>query len=376
MRISVIVSLLFAVDIGWADWPTYHGEPDLKGVVDARLSDGLEPAWQYNAVGEVYSTPVSDGDHIYFSARKGQLIALDLKGSEVWKKTFTRTNDAGQDMPVRFEAPLVCAEGLVLAGSTRGTLIVLDAKNGAEKWRYETAGIITGSPNVVRQAAPAVLASVVILDQSEGSLHGLDMANGKLLWKSEGVERCDGAPGIGGGRIVFGSCLAALHVYSNEGTHLKDVEVGGDGQIAGGVAVDGNLAFAGARDGSLICADLEGGDIVWSSDESEDQTFSTPAVTSNMVVYSSDNGFVYAVDRKDGKTLWKFDAGGLPTSPVVATDKVVVSADGILFLLSLDDGRKFWSKNVSDEITSPALIGGMVVVGADDGTVSAFRNKE
>lgn len=273
-------------------------------------------------------------------------------------------------MPVRFEAPLACGGGMVLAGTTQGTLHALDAATGAEKWSYETDGIMIGSPNLMEPQ------KLVLLDQNEGALHCLDLPTGKCLWKTEGVERCDGSPGIGNGRIVFGSCLAALHLYSADGKHLKDIEVGGDGQIAGGVAVDGSSAFAGTRDGSLVCADLEAGDILWSSDESEDQTFSTPAVTTNNVIYSSDNGFVYAVSLEDGELLWKFDTGGLPSSPVVAGDTVAVSGDGVLYLLGLTDGRKLWSKEVSDEITSPAIIGGMLVVGADDGTVSAFGRKE
>jgi outer membrane protein assembly factor BamB len=316
-----------------ADWPTYHGAPDLRGVSSAMLPDVPELLWRYNAGSDVDSTPVSDGDRIFFSSKKGMVVALDLKGSEVWKKTFTRMNDAGQEMPLRFEAPLACGGGLVFAGSTRGTLFALDA----------------GTANLLGT-------NVVLIDQSEGALHCVDAQTGKLVWKTEGVERCDGSAGIGNGKIVFGSCLAALHVFDVDGQHVKDIEVGGDGQIAGGVAVDGPLAFA----------------IVWSSDESVEQTFSTPAVLDKLVVYASDNGYVYAVDRADGKLAWKFDTVGMPYSPAVAGDKVVASADGKLFLLKLDDGTKIWSKEISDEITGPAIINGMIVIGADDGTVSAF----
>jgi outer membrane protein assembly factor BamB len=211
------------------------------------------------------------------------------------------------------------------------------------------------------------------MDQSEGVLHGLDLKTGKPLWKAEGLERCDGSPGVGGGRIVFGSCLAALHVYSTNGTHLRNIELGGEAQVAGGVTVVGDRIFAGARDGSLVCADAKTGEVIWTSEESDDQTFTTPAVTTNRVVYASDNGKVYAVERKTGHLIWAFDTDGIPTSPVVAKDKVVVSADGILFLLDLTTGKKYWSKEISDEITAPALIAGKMVVGADDGTLTALK---
>jgi len=403
LRLPIAVALLAVIpDVLFAEWPTYHGGTGLTGFSATPLSDQPTLLWRFNAGGAVDSTPVSDGERIFFSARKGQVVALDLKGTSLWKKSFTRINSAGQEMPLRFDAPLVCADDLVFAGTSRGTLLALNAATGAEHWRYETDGIFIGSPNLIRcgtesdrkdaktqsednlrdcssalqpldTSGRSKNSAVIVLDQSEGALHCIDMKTGERLWKTEGVERCDGSPGVGAGRIVFGSCLSALHVYSAaDGMHLQDIEIGADAQVAGGVAVDGNFAFAGARDGSLLCADLEQGELVWSSHESEDQTFSTPVVTSNRVVYSSDDGVVYTVNRKDGDRIWKFDTGGLPTSPVVAKDTVVVSADGLLFLLNLAEGTKIWSTEISDEITSPALVNGMMIIGADDGTVSAF----
>ncbi len=363
IRFAMFAILLATNALG--DWPTYHGDATLKGVSAAALPAEPTLVWRFNAGGAVYNTPVSDGRRIYFAAKKGQLIALDSQGSRVWKNEFTRKNGAGEATPLRFEAPLLAANGLVVAAATSGALHALDGKSGEPKWSVETDGIFLGSPNLAGDA-------LVMLDQSAGALIGIDLQNGKQRWKTEGVERCDGSPGVGDGRIVFGSCLAALHVYAADGKHLRDIEVGGDGQIAGGVVVDGASAFAGARDGALVRADLEKGDIVWACEESEQQSFGTPAVTDELVIYSSDDGFVRAVKKSDGALVWQFETEGYPTSPVVADDKVVVSADGVLYLLALADGTKSWSKEISDEITSPAIIDGLIVVGADDGTVSAW----
>jgi outer membrane protein assembly factor BamB len=393
----VFLSMVLLVGSVYGAWPTYHGEPDLRGVSEMKLSGQLELAWRYHAGGEIYGTPVSDGERIFVSAKKGRVLAISLKGELLWEQQFTRKNDAGKEMPLRFEAPLVCADGMVFAGSTRGSLIALDAANGEEQWRYETEGIIIGSPNFIfdredaktqrvlgshGQDSRGVLASsrskypvaVVVLDQGEGALHCIDVKDGKRIWKTEGVERCDGAPGVGDEVIAFGSCLAKLHIYDHTGAHLKDIEVGGEAQIAGGVALDGNRAYAGVRDGGMLCFDLDKGDVVWSSDESDDQTFSTPAVTETMVIYSSDNGWVYGVDKQDGSTLWHHDTnGGQPTSPVVASEQVIFSADGVLYVLNLKTGQLAWSKEISDEITTPALVQDLVIVGADDGTVSSWH---
>lgn len=346
-------------------WPTYHGDASLSGMSKAELPATLTLRWRHDAGGAVYGTPISDGERIFFSAKGGRVTALDLNGSRLWTNSFTYTNDAGQEKPVRIEAPLVCAQGMVVVGTVRGVVHAVDAATGSKKWNYDSEGIIVGSPNVDGD-------TLILLDQSEGSLHALDLLTGKLLWKTEPIERCDGVPGIGKKHIVFGSCLAAFHVYSRDGKQRKDIEVGGDGQIAGGVAVLGTLAFAGTRDGSMLCVDLETGDLLWSSDESEEQTFSTPAVTDDRVIYASDDGFIYSVERDDGTLVWKFDTQGMPYSPVVAGGKVVAVADGYLFLINQKDGKELWSKEVSDDITSAAVVENMIVVGTDEGSVTAW----
>ncbi|MBN2703420.1 MAG: PQQ-binding-like beta-propeller repeat protein [Pontiellaceae bacterium] len=348
-------------------WPTYHGGPDLQGSVDTTVPDKPERVWSCNTSGSIENTPVSDGERIFVSPGKGRIVAVSLKGEKVWEKTFVRTNDAGDETPFRFDGPFLCHQGLLLAGSSRGILLALDAATGDEKWRLDIDGILLGSPNAVDEK------HVVVLDQGSGALHCIDIETGKLAWTTEGVERCDGSPGIGNGFAVFGSCLAALHVYNaTDGKHLRNIEMGDDGQIAGGVAMDGNQAFFGTLDGRLICANLNEGTMVWTSKESDDQTFSTPAVGKDSVVYTSDNGFVYAVDRTLGRTQWKYDTGGYPTSPVIAGDKVVLAADGALIVLKLEDGALLSKQSISDEITSPAIVGDLVIVGADDGTISAW----
>lgn len=351
-------------------WPTYHGGADLRGFSAAEFPEKPTRLWSYNTTGTVESTPVSDGERIFVTAGKGRIIALSLEGEKRWEKTFTRTTDTNEEKPLRFDAPMLCHDGVVFAGASRGILLALDAETGDEKWRIDMGGILLGSPNLIDDT------HLVLLDQGSGALHAIALDSGKISWTTEGVERCDGSPGVGNDQIAFGSCLAALHIYSaTNGTHLRNIEVGADGEIAGGVAIDGKQAFFGTRDGRLICANLEKGTVVWTADEATDQAFSTPALSEKRVVYSSDDGFVYAVDRKIGRTIWKYDTSGYPTSPVIAGDKVLVSADGELLILKLADGALLSQKAISDEITSPAIVKTFAVVGADDGTVSAWGSE-
>ncbi len=89
-------------------------------------------------------------------------------------------------------------------------------------------------------------------------------------------------------------------------------------------------------------------------------------------MFGSLDDYVYALDLATGKTVWRFETPGEPSSPVIAGDAVLFSAEGTLYMLRLGDGEVLWSYEVSDTISAPALIWGMVVVGGEDGTVTAF----
>ena len=82
-------------------------------------------------------------------------------------------------------------------------------------------------------------------NQGYGVLHALDFATGQTQWKTEGVERCDGSAAVNNDVVVFGSCAAALHVYSTlDGSLLRELDLEGDSQVAGGVALVGDSVFA------------------------------------------------------------------------------------------------------------------------------------
>lgn len=359
-------------------WNTYHGGFSLRGVADTALPETLEPAWRFMAGAPVFTTPVAGDGRIYFANTKGRLFAVDAQGDEIWSRTLPReARHEWSPTEQEFDAPLTFYDGVLLAGSADGIVFALDAASGEVLWETDIDGAIMGIVNVVPAGAgndAEAGARVYVIEQSYGILHCLDFQTGEMLWQSEPVDRCDGSPGVGDGVAVFGSCAAALHIFSsNTGDRLHDVALGGDSEVAGGVAVVDGAAYAGSRSGKLVKADVRDGTIVWANTDCDDEAFSTPAVSDEWVVFGCAGGTVHALDRDTGQTRWTFGARGTVASPVIAGDKVVASANGVLFLLALDDGRELWSYDVSDEITAPAVVGRMVLTGSSDGTVAAFR---
>ncbi|HOF39636.1 MAG TPA: PQQ-binding-like beta-propeller repeat protein [Candidatus Hydrogenedentes bacterium] len=361
-----------------ASWNTYHGGFSLSGVAEASLPEELTPAWRFMAGASVITTPVAGAGRIYFANTRGTVFAVDTDGVELWSTSMPRaTVDQWSPKYQQIDAPLTYFRETVLAGSLDGILFALDAGSGAVKWQADLEGTILGAANIAlvdSGEGSAASARVYVIEQGSGVLHCLDFETGQAVWQSIGVERCDGSPGIGGEAVVFGSCAAALHIFSSQtGERLRDIPVGNDSQVAGGVAVLGDEVYSGSRSGLVLRAAASTGAVVWRNTDCTAEVFTTPAVCEHRVIFGCADGDIHGLERESGTPVWTVETGGMATSPVIARDKVVVGSRGTLLLLRLDGGEKLWSHEVSDEITAPAVYDGLVIVGCDDGTVAAFR---
>ncbi len=348
--------------IGVDRWPTYHGDFDLDGVAHASVPDRPAVAWRFLAGREVSYPPVAAGGFIHFLTDRGEMITVDLEGKEKWRAKLEKDE---------FSSPPIVTDGSVVAGSLYGKLFAFEAASGEKRWEYDTLGNVQGSPGRVDLGDGRV--GIVINSQSDGVLHCVDLATGKKAWVTEPIDRCDGSLSVSDGRIAMGSCASALHVFEiGAAAKTADIEIGGDNQVAGGVAFDGAIAYAGTRSGGLVAADVAEKKILWVNSDARGETFTTPAIGEKVVVFGSDDGRVYALDRKTGKQVWAYEADDTPSSPVIAGNRVVVTAGGSLILLDFADGSQVFTTEISDWTTAPSIVGGLILIGADDGTLTAF----
>ena len=55
---------------------------------------------------------------------------------------------------------------------------------------------------------------------------------------------------------------------------------------------------------------------------------SSPVVVGDRVFFGSQDGRIYGLDRKSGKEVWRYDAGGkVLASPAVADGKLVICSE-------------------------------------------------
>lgn len=356
-------------------WPTYHGGSGLTGVSQTPVPlEGLGQTWRFKTDSGVEYTPVVGDDRIYFTSAKGTIYAVSMQGSELWQRTLSAKQPDGTEGIAKFSTPTLYVNGTVLLGTFDQKLHALDAADGKPRWTYDAEGPIQGTPNWAVGGNGEY--RVILIRQSDGAIHCVELDSGKRAWLAEGPRRCDGSPSVDSGLIAFGSCAATIHIRSaTDGSRKDDIVLEPGNEVAGGVAIEGNNIFTGSRSGKFFCIDIKEQSLRWTNEEIRVELFTTPAVAGTRVVFAA-AGLICCANRADGKTLWKAELkGGRLGSPVIAGTRVVVSAGGTLHILKLEDGEKLWSQELANALTSPAIAGGQILVGADDGYVFALGGK-
>jgi outer membrane protein assembly factor BamB len=342
--------------------------------------------WSHTAPGNglIASTPLAADDRVYvatahpggvFGKPFGKLYCLGRDRHEVvW------TFDDGGAMKQAFSSPCL-ADGKLYVGEgfhqdADCKLYCVDAATGQKLWDFST-----GSHT---ESSPCVAAGKVFFGAGDDGVYCLDAATGKEVWHFQDGVHVDASPAVVEGRVYLGSgvgdayqklqlfCLDAATgaaVWRREADLPSWAEpTVSRGQVFFGLG-NGNFLFSDATKpaGALLCVDAATGKPAWRYDV-PDGVLTKPAVDFQRVAFGARDGHCYALDRSDGKLLWKHDLG----SPVVASPTpapcpccagtaalYVASSTGQLECLDPATGEKRWAYDIegapAQVLASPAL---------------------
>lgn len=289
------------------------------------------------------STPVVSGGKIVALGATGILSCLDAKnGSLVWKK-----DPFPGVVPMFFTAmsPVV-VNGLCIAhlgGAGNGALIAYELETGNEKWRWDGEGPDYGSPVLFE-----VEGSKQVVTPTEKSIIGVDVKDGKLLWKVPFIpeRRAYNAatPVVEGNRIIYSGAGRGTHAIEidKSGNEFKvkklwsnpDASVQFSSQV-----LKNDLLFGYSSSGNLFCLDAGTGETAWSDTVKHDRSgfaalldvgpaiLALPSSSELIVIKPVGNGY---------SELGKISVAGLPTyaHPVFSGSRVFIRDEKTVALLT------------------------------------------
>lgn len=273
----------------------------------------------------------------YAANAQGKLVCFDLTtGSVIW------SNEYG----LAFSNSPVIKGSTLFIGTLQGELVAVNVEQGKLLWKQQLSSEVL---------APAAAADeIVVVKTVDGSVTALSILDGKPLWiQTKSVPaltlRGQSAPVISNDIVVFASDSGDVSALTlSNGTELWTRSVAipqGGTELARMIDIDAtpvvydDTIFVVAYQGRLAALNLHSGRINWVREMS---THTGLTVDAYRLYMSDSEGFVWALDRKNGATLWKQDQlhRRNVTAPVLQGGYVAVADfNGFVHWLGREDGR-------------------------------------
>ncbi len=317
--------------------------------VSDKLASGRVNDWPYQGV---CSSPLVEGNRLYYVTNRAELVALDTQGFRDGKNDgpFTDEKLKGEhDADIVWKFDMMEEVGTQphnMANSSPviyGDLIYVSTSNGQDESHV----------NIPSPKAPAIIA--------------VNKNTGKLVWEDNSVFD----------RILHGQWSSPT--VGTIGGVVQVIHAQGDGWIRGYEALTGKKLWE---------FDTNPKDSVWPKTRNE--LISTPVVYEDRVYIANGQdpehgegvGHMYCIDAtKRGditKTgmVWHYDKIRRSISTPAIKDGLVYEADfsGFLHCLDAKTGQVYWVHDMFAAIWgSPVLIDGKIYLGDEDGDVTILQ---
>ena len=226
---------------------------------------------------------------VFFGNDKGSVIAAGTDGKIKWQ----------YEGGVAAEAPPMVSGNLVIIGFNDGTLHAINKATGKPVWKYKTDSQIAGSAN----AWSTGKRSGIVIGSYDYYLHSVDPLTGRLQWKLETQNYVNGTPAVSNNNIIFGGCDGFIRVVDAYSGREKDtIQIGT--YIASSPALSGGKACFGDYDGNFFCVDLLTGKIAWEipASETSGSVVAIPAIGRNSVIIGNEDKYLILLRFNHRKT--------------------------------------------------------------------------
>lgn len=347
----------------------FEATVEIEELWSGRYGKGVE-----NLFYELVPAPY-DGK-IFTADRDGRMIALDGEnGDEIWSE---RSKD------LRISGGPGSGDGLIYVGTSDAEVFARDAETGEEKW---TA---TVSSEVL--APPRSSYGTVIVRTGDGKLFGLSADTGKRKWIYDRTIpvltlRGTGAPAFYGSGVIAGfdnGRLVALDLETGKQEWETRLAVpSGRSDLERMVDVDSeptivdDTAYVATFQSSVAAVSAPNGQLEWTREISSHTNL---AVDSNHVYVTDDQGYVWALDRYSGASVWKQVAlkARRVSGPTLFGDYIVVGDfEGYLHMLDRETGEFAYRTRIDKErILVPCRVVDDILLGfSASGELAALRIK-
>lgn len=300
-----------------------------------------EVKWQFLTDNPVKNTiSLSDG-HLFATDEGGIACSIDDRSGECeWKRNLGLST---------FPLPVnggVVHNGIYYCGYGN-YLSALDCLDGHLIWKNDSWNGGEGTTSTM-----TVYGNTLIAGANWRALYGHDLLTGAKKWEvsSDGIRFCNGTPAWVDDTLFFAAERALIKMNPATGSLYKVNPVPYDMQVASAPLVTDRMIVTGTSAEGLVAWDRftskelwkvkPGTSLLYTAPYSKPQasTVETSAIAvGDMIIFGASDGYLYAVDQKNGRTISKINLGAPVLGTACFSDNRLFVADfsGNIFCFSI-----------------------------------------
>ncbi len=302
--------------------------------------------WEINMHDNIFATPLVVGDKIYVAGESNDLVfTVDIKAAKL--KDTIDLNPPDTLAGGIISSPVADGNS-VYFGTTEGYLSAVPYNSKTPRWTVKlTAGI---------QASLALSSGNIIVATIDNKVHAVSTANGSVLWTTDLGTVGFGlfsSPLVSPPYIYVGSPDGNLYALDvNSGTIRWSFIT--QAQVLSSPIMYGGNVIIGSNDNYLYCIDTAAKQPRWMF-KTNDRIISSPAAANQVVYIGSYDSHLYAVNIIDGTLKWKYQMGALVQSTPLVHNGTVYAASFDKHMYTFDtSGVLKWKYNINGPVqTSP-----------------------
>lgn len=289
--------------------------------------------WRFEALGRIDSTPLLDGNAVYFGAGDGAVYSVDSETGRLRWRTVVGAEVV--HAPVRSGRFVIVVTGA-------DAVAAVDAQTGARAWTYRRSppGGISSSGH----AGLLVDENRIFTGFADGTAVCLDPTDGSVIWEQDTAADFESAEGQNEGHqaididttpVVIGD---TVFIASQAVGLIALDKVGGsrrwsNARLTGvsALGTDGRSLFAASLESGLVKLDPFDGRVVWARDVDAGAVVNIRAITHDRLLVSSVDRGLWVVRASSGTVIDGLRPGRGVAAPVS------LSPDSRLFVHSNAD---------------------------------------
>ncbi len=256
-------------------------------------------------------------------------------------------------------------KGFVFFGDYSNRLHCFNIYTGDKVWQTQSY-----SPDYLNNM-PTVAGSIVYVNGDVSGLFAFDLKTGAKLWNTK-LPSSSGFVSTRQNPLYLNN---KIYQVAQKGFYIINASTGviesnNQFPLPSGFninpVIDNSLLFtaATASSSTVYAFNVNTGDKVWEYNVAT-QLCENPVVNNNLLIFSGNNGKIYALNQQNGTLAWSkdfsvnFNNFGSEVSPVIYNDKVIVySGNSGYYALYATTGATIWNSSAANgPSTSPPAVG-------------------